>query len=431
MALTRAQIERQTPPPSGRLVLWDGALPGFGVRVFASGQRSFILRYRMKGSRKLHTETIGTYGKITLDEARSRAKDILADVRRDVDPTATRKARALADARAAQALTVARLVADYTAALRAGTARTKRTGGRPPVPAYVADTVLHLGRFASAYGKREAATLARADIVTALSAYADQPSAQRRLHGAIHRMYVWARRLGLVESNPATDIETVTSPARERVLSLAELAQVWHAAEDLDPLYRDIVHLLITTGQRRAEVGGMRWGEIDLARAVWTLPGGRTKARRQHSVPLSSLAIACLQARRAAFGHQPAPDTLVLPTTSRDGKRTAAVSGWRWLKGELDARAQIPTWRLHDFRRSLVTHCAELDADVAVLDTLLNHAASATRGGIIGVYQRATLLGPMRQVIALWDGLLRDALGLTEAREKVVALRRSAADRGR
>jgi hypothetical protein len=114
----------------------------------------------------------------------------------------------------------------------------------------------------------------------------------------------------------------------------------------------------------------------------------------------------------------------VLPTTSRDGTHEAPVSGWRWLKGILDLKTPIPPWQLHDFRRSVVTHCAERGIDIAVLDTLLNHAASVTRGGVIGTYQRATLLAPMRQVMSLWDGLLRDALGPTEAQEKVVALRR-------
>jgi integrase len=106
----------------------------------------------------------------------------------------------------------------------------------------------------------------------------------------------------------------------------------------------------------------------------------------------------------------PTARDLVLPTLSRDGKTIAPVSGWNWLKRELDQRVEIPSWRLHDFRRSLVTISAEHGADVAVLDSLLNHASSATRGGVIGVYQRATLLEPMRKLMALWNGLLAGAL---------------------
>jgi hypothetical protein len=66
----------------------------------------------------------------------------------------------------------------------------------------------------------------------------------------------------------------------------------------------------------------------------------------------------------------------------------------------------------HDFLRSIVTLCASHGADIAVLDSILNRASSATRGGVIGVYQRATLKDPMREVMTLWDRLLREVIGL-------------------
>jgi integrase len=251
----------------------------------------------------------------------------------------------------------------------------------------------------------------------------------RRMHGAISRMYAWARRHELVTSRPADDIDTASPPSRERVLSLEELARIWRAADQLEHVYRDAVQLLILTGQRRAEVAGMTWGEIDLARALWTLQAARTKARRQHVLPLAAQAVATLQARHAVFRRAPAASDLVLPTTGRDGKGIAPISGWNWLKRELDRRSGVTDWRLHDFRRSIVSICAERGADIAVLDSLLNHASSATRGGVIGVYQRATLLEPTRKVMALWDGLLREAIGLPAPEAtggKVVSLRTSA-----
>jgi len=63
--LTKEQIETAEPPAKGRVVLWERErdLPGFGCRVFPSGQRSFIVQYRLPGSRKKHTETLGTYGR--------------------------------------------------------------------------------------------------------------------------------------------------------------------------------------------------------------------------------------------------------------------------------------------------------------------------------------------------------------------------------
>jgi integrase len=156
----------------------------------------------------------------------------------------------------------------------------------------------------------------------------------------------------------------------------------------------------------------MTWGEIDLERALWTLPGARTKARRQHVLPLAPLAVATPQARSAAHQRPPAATDLVLPTLAGDGKSIAPICGWNWLKRELDRRSGVTEWRLHDFRRSIVSVCAEHCVDIAVQDTLLNHASSATRGGVIGTYQRAMLIEPTRKVMAMWDQLLREAIGL-------------------
>jgi len=102
-------------------VLWDGDLPGFGCRVFSSGQRSFIVQYRLAGSRQKHTATIGTYGLITLPQARKAAQELLAKVRLGGDPQAERKARAAAELAEARVLTVRELVRRYSAALRAAT----------------------------------------------------------------------------------------------------------------------------------------------------------------------------------------------------------------------------------------------------------------------------------------------------------------------
>jgi integrase len=396
-------------PRAAPFILWDDELGGFGCKVHPTGLRTFIVRYRLRGARRLYEVALGKYGLLTVAQARKEARVILAEAAKEGgDPRAARKARAAAES----ALTATALVARYTAALDAGQASTTRLRGREAAPAYVEDSKLQLGRFATMHGTLAANAVTRADLLLLLDRYSKQPSVHRRLHGAIRRMYTWARARGLVSNNPTDDIETGREPSRERVLSLAELARIWRAADELEPVYGAAVHLLIVTGQRRAEVAGMVWGEIDLVRGLWTLPATRTKARRSHVLPLAPLAVAALQTRRASFKTQlPEPNDLVLPSLSRDGRSIAPISGWNWLKRELDRRSDVRDWRLHDFRRSLVTICAEHCADVAVLDSMLNHASSATRGGVIGVYQRATLLEPMREVIQLWDRLLREALG--------------------
>jgi integrase len=409
--LTKSQIERAKPPAKGRDVLWDNDLPGFGCRVFPSGQRSFIVCYRLPGSLKKQTATLGIYGVLTLSEARKKAQKTLAEIKLGSDPQAVRKARAEAE----EQLTIRQLLSRYVDALKAGTASSKRLKGRAASAGYIEDTLHYLEMLADAHGRQAAASLTRGDVVRLLDGYAGRPATQRQLHGAISRFYAWARRAELAAIDPAADIETTTAAPRERVLTLAELGLIWRAASWLDPLYRDLVHLMILTGQRRSEVAGMRWREIDLVQGLWTLPGDRTKARRQHVIPLPATAVAILQARQRT-------DDLVLPTIGRDGRTVAPVSGWNWLKRELDhQQLTIPPWLFHDFRRSLVTHLAERGIDIALLDSMLNHAASVTRAGVIGVYQKASLIEPMRNAMAVWDSLIGQAS--RPASEKIVKLR--------
>ena len=83
--------------------------------------------------------------------------------------------------------------------------------------------------------------------------------------------------------------------SRDRVLSSAELSEVWQACEGLGE-FGTIVRLLMLTGQRREEVAGMRWSELDLGKGLWSLPAERTKNRRPHDVPLSAEALALIMA---------------------------------------------------------------------------------------------------------------------------------------
>jgi integrase len=416
--LTKSQIDR-AERRQDTIVLWDDVLAGFGCRVYPTGRRTFVVKYRLPGDRRTVWVTLGSYGVLTMAEARAKARDVLRDARLGADPQVDRKIRKAK----AQAITVPALMEQYLTALHAGKVTSKRLKGRRAVPEHLADVERHLRRFAAALGRMPANAVTRGDVVQVLASYASQPSVHRRMHGAISRLYAWARHQELVTNNPADDIETTAPAARERVLSLEELAAIWRAAEELDLLYRDYTRLMILTGQRRTEVAGMTWDEVQLGAGLWVLPAARTKARRQHVVPLPALAVTLLAARYKEFQLEPERGALVLPTLSRDSMTVVPISGWNWLKRELDRRVALPPWHLHDFRRSIVTILAEAGADIAVLDSMLNHAASGTRGGIVAVYQRATLVEPMRKAMALWNSLLAAAINPPADDAKVVSLR--------
>ncbi|MDH2403707.1 hypothetical protein QCM77_27680 [Bradyrhizobium sp. SSUT18] len=134
-----------------------------------------------------------------------------------------------------------------------------------------------------------------------------------------------------IPGNPVLGTNRPEQPkSRDRVLSDAELAEVWQACGDDD--YGRIVRLLLLTAPRRDEVGGMQWPELDTAAERWTLPSVRTKNHREHVLPLVPAALALLSPRRddrdRVFGDGP----------RRKGNSDRGFSGWSKSKAALDAR---------------------------------------------------------------------------------------------
>jgi len=176
-------------------------------------------------------------------------------------------------------------------------------------------------------------------------------------------------------------------------LTDTELAEIWRACRDDD--YGRIVKLLMLTGQRRDEVGGMRWAEINKGEKVWTIPATRTKNHREHIVPLTDAALALVTSspprREYLFGDGP----------RRIGDNGSGYSGWSKSKYALDQRLALPAWRLHDLRRTAATVMADkLGVLPHIIEAVLNHV-SGHRAGVAGVYNRAKYEGEMRSARAL------------------------------
>jgi integrase len=107
--------------------------------------------------------------------------------------------------------------------------------------------------------------------------------------------------------------------------------------------YDVIVKLLVLSGQRREEVGGMRWSELGLDRALWSLPPERTNNKRPHNVPLAELVVMYLKARREIQARaKRSRATRGLPRVpERDlvfGEGDGPFSGWSRCKARLNAR---------------------------------------------------------------------------------------------
>ena len=159
------------------------------------------------------------------------------------------------------------------------------------------------------------------------------PFAANRLRASLMTFFTWCMREGLIDSNVviATN-KNHEGGGRERVLSNDELRAVWTATGGGDQ-YSAVVRLLLLTGARRDEIGGLKWEEIDFDNAMISLPGERTKNSKPFDIPLSPAALAILEA-------QPRRDRAFV-----FGRGQGGFSGWSKSKTELDQRAQIAPWR--------------------------------------------------------------------------------------
>jgi integrase len=362
------------------------------------------------------TITLGNPETHSPDDARTEANRIKGQAVAGGDPAAEKKARA-ADERRKRGSTLQRLLDEYGQALPR---RLKMRGAGLPSPEYVADELAHT-RQALADMKAEdmpAANLTDAELRILLSVVGGVTTARKRF-GALSRFLDWCQDTGHIQANPCALIarsrRPKASPARSHYLTPAELAQLWEAACKLrEPVWRDLARFLIVVPCRRNEAARLDWSHLDLAVGEWRQPGHMTKNRDPHRLHLHALALDVLHERHEATGGK----GLVFPAPV-SGR---AVDTFSDIKTELDEASELEGWTWHDFRRSFATALGEAGIAEAVADAILNHRQAATRGGVLGVYQRASRWPEQVRAMDLWGKLLTEAITEADAPANVVPM---------
>ena len=380
--ITKTTVERLQPGEW----LWDAdhreVVKGFGARRQTDGI-FYYLRFRLAGRQRI--KSIGRHGSpYTPDTARTKAKEKLGKAAGGADPFAE-------EAKARVAETFGNEVKRYL--------ERKKAAMKPRA---FQEVERHLSNHAKPLHRLRLGEIDRRTVAVRLAEIeqASGPVARNRVRSSLSAFFVWAITEGFIELNPvAGTAKAEESGTRERVLTQGELADVWAALED--DQFGDIVRLLILTGQRREEIGSLRWSEVDFERGLIALPPARTKNKRLHEVPLSPLA-------RAIIKQQSRRRDLVF------GIGKGGFSGWSDSKARLDQRMlavrrevdhkakPIPDWTLHDLRRTGATVMADkLGVLPHIIEAILNHV-SGHRAGVAGVYNRARYEGEMREALGQW-----------------------------
>jgi integrase len=384
--------------------IWDAghrqAVKGFGARR-QRGDPVYVIKYRASGRQRF--VTIGRHGSPwTPDKARREAKRLFGLVADGKDPQEEKR-----DARAKAADTLGKVVDDYL-----------KHAKKKQKPRSYAETKRHLLVNWKSLHSVSVFQLRRRQVAVRLAEIETERGrvTAARARAALSAMFNWAIREGFdIAANPVFGTNRPAEPkSRERVLTDRELVEIWRASRDDD--YGRIIKLLILTVQRRNEVGGMRWTEID--GQIWTIPGTRTKNHREQVVPLPDFVLAIINAspRRVncdyVFGDGP----------RRKSDDHRGFSGWSKAKAALDERIAKMRgkmarfdWRLHDLRRTAATVMADrLGVQPYIIEVILNHAGGH-RAGVAGVYNRAKYQEETRQALQGWAEYVKTITSAADA----------------
>ena len=398
--LTAKRVETAKPSADkDRVDIFDAITPGLSLRITKSGSKSWVVNYRSpverdrRGQSKVKRFTLGKYPRLSLVNAREEASAVMRKIAEGDDPQKER-----ADARFA-----ASTYGDDPVAVEEGVARyidehvkvRNKPRQRADGTKFWEREQLLQRHVVSQLGGMAISDVTRKDVL-AMHRHIEKTSGATtadRAAEALRAAFNWLDDAELVESVPALRLKRKEKQSRHRVLSDDEIQALWHGL-DADGPFGAIVRILLLTGQRRGEVAGMRWEELDLDKRVWSLPEERTKNNLPHVVPLS-------EAVRRDLTSRPRLGEYVFTTTG-----TTPFSGYSRSKQRLDQRIGFSDWTLHDLRRTFVTRLYELGIAPHIVEAIVNHVTSEAKGGVAGVYNRAQHLPERKAALDRWAAVV-------------------------
>jgi integrase len=391
------RIIKSLKPTKSRYEIMDTVVPGFGLRVSERGVKTFILVARYPGSENPTRRSLGEYGELTLEAARTRARHWHDLIRRGIDPALDEERQRLS-AQRKQENTFAAVAEDFIK-----DKLPRERAGR--------DVEQDIRReFIPVWGKRPIAEMSPLDVrALVLTVKArGTPAMARNLLTTARRMFGWMvdQQVYGLETSPCDRLKPKVligeKKPRQRILSDAELRALWKATQAMGYPYGPLVQLLTLTGQRKSEVAAASWSEFDLERKLWIVPPERAKADAAHVVPLSDAVIKILKSLpRFKSGSY-------LFTTTGGAK---PVDGFSRAKRDLDREmakvlgAPVDSWVLHDARRTFRT---QLSAIPGVSDLVRELCIAHTRPGLHKTYDLYAYESEKRFAFDAWAARLRD-----------------------
>lgn len=352
MKLTKAAIDAmkfEGKDAKAKDVRWDDRVPGFGVRIWPSGVKTFVFKYRVAGRQRYHT--LGKYGALTPDQALKMATLKAAAVLQGQDPQTDRKS-------AREAKTVAEAAKDYIERYarhhNKGWARDQYRLDHYVVPVL---------------GTMKVASVKRADVARLINRIGEKHKATaNRVLITVQSMFNQAKEFGFLGENapnPGHGIQKFYIAARDRFVTPAELPALVKALDQRQNVYvQAAIWLYLLTGVRKFELLGLRWKDVDLNRGELCFRD--PKNRRTHYLPMSTPVRMILDRLP-----QEATNPYVFPGHKKGTHLVNIDRPWR----EMRKDAGLDDVHLHDLRRTLGSWLAESGASLPLIGKVLNHSS--------------------------------------------------------
>jgi len=393
--LTKSFVDAATAKPDGSdAFFWDSELRGFGLRVKATGVRSWLVQYRNKAGQSKRL-TIGQYGEAMPPKAaRDLAIGHLAAARAGKDPAADRKG-------ARDALTVGQLCDEYLAASKAGLKPSTHANDKGRINCHIRPLL----------GSRTVESLKASDIekfvngIVAGKTAKERPTAKRkgkpgnvasggkgaatRAAGLLRTILQRAVKDKIITHNPASGIKLPKEEARLQPFTFERVAAVGSVLRDMasEQMLRlgtvpastqtvvRVVRFLILSGCRKSEALTLQWGDVDAPAHCLRLRDSKTG---RQSRPLGSAALDFLASFRP---RDASPKDYVFPGASKAGHYVGLAKAWE----RIAKRAEVPEITPHGLRHWFGSAAAEMNYSDFIIGGMLGHA----KRGITGRYANA------------------------------------------
>lgn len=392
---------------SGKRYVWDGSRHGegsLGVYIGAKGV-SYLYRYNYAGSKERRI-TLGTDSELTLEGARRRITELRLKYQGRTLLPSRKEDRIIEEKREVASKTVDNLFEQYLSECGEVTKywlEVRRIYGTD-----VRDVV----------GSMKLATVTEDDIFAIIERRKHTKGTQHFLFTFLRPFFQWTVDKRFIKVNPMRDLKRPKAPeGRKRILKKHEIVSVWNACGKLG-VFGGLFRLLLLTGARRLEVGGMTWKELDLENKIWTLPSHRAKNGEEHTIHLSRQAMAILM---PIYERRDKECEYVFTA-----KKYKQVSGYSTGKKALDKvlGADFQEFNIHDLRRTFVSHMrGECRVPQDVIEHIINHKSGVNKG-LVRVYMQHALIDERREAIEKYGEYIESLV--TPRANNVVAIGRYA-----